>query len=216
MIPMRGARILSDRSVRAMAEQDYYPAIRDYWLRALSADLGKDYLVAFRHVVEVANLGNGMEQIARNWVAANLASTQELGTLMEKARLLHFLQVDVFGLVASASNPGRFSLIVIEVKDNQLNLSDFGQILVYVLGSAASFGFLLGVNVDASLTLATLLNYRSSILEGTQLVGKKSEPYFLSICKWDTSSGDPLRFQLGRINSIHTLSRFIRRELSVS
>ena len=190
--------------------------IRDYWSTALTADLGKGYLVAFRHVTEAASLGSGIQQIVRNWVDAKLASIQELSSLVDKARLLQFLQVDVFGLVALASNPGRFCLTVIEVKDNQMSLADFGQTLVYVLGSAASSGFLLGVNADASPALATLLNYRSSILKGTLLVGKRSQQYLLGICKWDTSSGDPLRFQLGHINSIRTLSRFIRTELSVS
>lgn len=199
-----------------MAEQDYYPAIRDYWSTALSPDLGSEYLVAFKHVLEAPNMGSGMEQIADDWINSHLADSQGLNSLVKEARLLRFLQVDIFGIVALASNPARFCLIVIEVKDNQLTLSDFGQTLVYILGSAASFGFLLGVNVDTMPALAALLNYRPSILNGTLHIKSGGQDYILGICKWDTSSGDPLRFQVGQIDSIHMLSRFIKRELSIS
>lgn len=199
-----------------MAEQDYYPAIRDYWTTAVASDLGSEYLVAFKHVIEATNLGSGLQQIANDWINSNLASVQGLNALLNKANLLYFLQVDIFGVAALASDPAKFCLIVIEVKDNQMTLSDFGQTLVYVLGSTASFGFLLGIDVDTTPALSTLLNYRPAILNGSLLVGKTSQDYLMGICKWDTSSGDPLRFQLGQIKSIRTLSRFIKQELSVS
>lgn len=215
MIPMRVIHCLFEKVIR-LAEQDYYPSIRDYWTTALSTDLGNEYLVAFRHVIEAPNMGSGIEQIANYWIDSHLADPQTLNPLVREARLLRFLQVDVFGIIALASNPGKFCVLVIEVKDNQLTLSDFGQTLVYILGSNARFGFLLGVNVDTMPALSALLAYRPSIMNGKVSVNNTHQDYNLGICKWDTSSGDPLRFQVGQIDSIHMLSRFIKRELSVS
>lgn len=128
--------------------------------------------------------------------------------LMTKVKLTKRLFVDILGLVYSKIKKKGY-LIVCEVKNHSLTLTDFAQLIGYCIASNVKYGLLISLDKRITGGFEAILKQSSSLVK----VKRIKITHFFAICMWRTNLKELFFNEIGAFTSLLAICRDIASSL---
>jgi len=182
-----------------LKELEYYKQLASHLkdeMQSLLSTLG-DFMVDFKSCGNI-DLSFGLEELLR----ANQSIKDK--SLLDKIELTRGLYVDILGIVYSQSR--RLSeLIICEVKNHNLTLTDHAQLIGYCIASDIRYGLLISIKGRITGGFESILKNNPFLLN----IDRKGIVHKFGICSWNPKSSELFFDEIGAFNSLEALSRDI-------
>lgn len=182
-----------------MNEVGYYEQIASYLkdeMQALLLTLGH-FVIDFQSCGNT-DLSSGLKEILRT----NPSIEDE--KLPEKIELTRGLHIDILGIIYWRSKM-LSELLICEVKNHDLMLTDHAQLIGYCVASNVRYGLLISIDGRITGGFESILKNNPSLLN----IDRERIKHRFGICSWNPRLNELFFDEIGAFNSLEALSRDI-------